>query len=284
MITQLALTVAGREAEAVGELLEAAGALAVRFEEGEGPPLYDEGLAAEPRYWPRTAVIGFFAVAASADLAEYALAGIAPVTARTEVAEEGWEREALKDWQPIAIEEGFWIYPSWMTPPAGGLTVTIDPGLAFGTGNHPTTRLCLRWLYADTRTRQAGSLLDMGCGSGILAISGLRLGIGHACGVDIDLLALEASAANAALNGVGARLSLGTEAPAGPFDRVVANILARPLLALRETLSAAVAPGGRLLLTGLLAEQADAMAAAYSGFQFERRLEEGWCLLIGTRA
>ncbi|MDA8389805.1 MAG: 50S ribosomal protein L11 methyltransferase [Gammaproteobacteria bacterium] len=283
MITQLALTVAGEQAEAVGQLLEAAGALAVRFEEGQGPALYDEGLAAEPRYWPRTAVIAFFAEPESADFAEYALADFAPVAARSMVAEEGWEREALKNWQPIAIGDGFWIYPSWIEPPDDRFAVIVDPGLAFGTGSHPTTRLCLRWLQEDVPVHRPARLLDVGCGSGILAIAALRLGAGRARGIDIDPLALDASAANAALNGVADRLVLSGDAGSERYDRVIANILARPLLALQPALTAAVAPGGRLLLAGLLADQAQTIESAYADFTFERRMEEDWCLLIGTR-
>lgn len=283
MITQLALTVTGEQAEAAGQLLEAAGALAVRFEEGQGPALYDEGIAQEPRYWPRTLVTGFFAQPESADFAEYALSGIGHVTGKTAVAEEGWEREALKDWRPIAIDAGLWIYPSWIKPPDDRFAIIVDPGLAFGTGSHPTTRLCLQWLHEDVTAHRPASLLDVGCGSGILAIAALRLGAGRACGIDIDPLAREASVTNAALNGVADRLVVGETADAAHYDRVVANILARPLLAMRPALCAAVAPGGRLLLAGLLAEQADAIGAAYADFTFERRMEEGWCLLIGTR-
>ena len=289
MSVRLSCIARGCRVEALGQILEAAGARALALEEvAGGPAFYDEGLAAEPRYWPRTRIAAFFASEAQARFAEEVVAGEVEAPYREWVADEGWEALTSRDWQAFSITDGLWIYPNDEEAPAGRLALHLDPGLAFGTGTHPTTRLCLKWLY---ETRQADpqrdlDMLDFGCGSGILAIAALRLGARRAAGIDIDPLALMAAADNARRNGVSARLHLAAAlAPAdGPYDLVVANILAGPLIAQAAALERATAAGGRLALSGILPDQVPAVVQAFPGFTLAPREDEGWVLLQGARS
>lgn len=203
------------------------------------------------------------------------------------VADQGWEAQARAGWTAFAIQDNLWIYPNDAEAPPEHLAVHLDPGLAFGTGTHPTTRLCLQWLYATLATAQwvAPSILDFGCGSGILAIAALRLGGVSALGVDVDPLALAATQENARRNGVAAGLRV-QEPPIDPDGRytlVVANILAGPLIAHGDMLARAVAPNGRLALSGILADQVNRVRAAFPTFELALTVDEGWCLLHGGR-
>ncbi len=268
-------------------MLEASGAYALRFEEADGPALYDEGLAGEPRYWPKTSVVAFFLSQAAADFASHVLKEEGVDIGMRTVADEGWEGLTRLAWQPFAIVDDLWIYPNDRVAPAGRLAIHLDPGLAFGTGTHPTTRLCLQWIYRSLKERDAANttILDFGCGSGILAIAALRLGGQHALGIDIDPLALDAAQRNAARNGVSARMQ--TRCPPltadERFDLVVANILAEPLIAHKPTLNYALAVGGRLALSGILEDQAERVRAAFPEFDLALTIDEDWCLLEGGR-
>ncbi len=268
-------------------MLEASGAYALRFEEAGGPALYDEGLAGEPRYWPKTSVVAFFLSQAAADFANHVLKEEGVDIGMRTVADEGWEGLARLAWQPFAILDDLWIYPNDREAPAGCLAIHLDPGLAFGTGTHPTTRLCLQWLYRSLKERDAANttVLDFGCGSGILAITALRLGGARALGIDIDPLALESAQHNAVRNGVAARMQ--TRCPPltadERFDLVVANILAEPLIAHKPTLDRALAVGGRLALSGILEDQAERVRAAFPEFDLALTIDEDWCLLEGGR-
>ncbi|MHB8254118.1 MAG: 50S ribosomal protein L11 methyltransferase [Acidiferrobacter sp.] len=282
----MTLTVAGHRAEAVGQLLEAAGACAVRFEESSGPAVYDEGLAEEPRYWPQTEISAFFLSQAAADFAAHVLHDEAGLLRPETVTDQGWEAQARLGWHAFAIVDDLWIYPNDTQAPPGRLAIHLDPGLAFGTGTHPTTRLCLQWLHASLQeTNSAVNVLDFGCGSGILAICALRLGAAHAVGIDVDPLALEVTQQNAVRNGVAARIH--TMAPPldpdARFALVVANILAGPLVTHSQTLSRAVAPNGQLALSGILADQVDRVLAAFPEFTLALTVDEDWCLLHGGR-
>jgi ribosomal protein L11 methyltransferase len=183
-----------------------------------------------------------------------------------------------------------WVVPSWCDPPIASeaVVVRVDPGLAFGTGSHATTRLMLGWLervLSGPQPRGAWRVLDYGCGSGILALAAAKLGAAEAVAIDLDPRALEACAENARANGVSIRIGLPQALPAGHYNVVVSNILARPLIDLAPLFAACTAPGARAALSGVLAEQAEQVQAAYAGeFDFcIEALSEGWALLAGKR-
>jgi ribosomal protein L11 methyltransferase len=185
---------------------------------------------------------------------------------------------------PIRISERLWITPTWHeSPDPSAVNLQLDPGLAFGTGSHPTTRLCLQWL--DAHIKGGETVLDYGCGSGILAIAALKLGAGHTVGTDIDPQAIRSSLDNAQQNGVSADFYLPDALPAGQHDVVVANILANPLRMLGELLASHVKTGGKIVLSGILAEQADELSAIYSTwFEMDAPVfDEGWTRLTGTK-
>jgi ribosomal protein L11 methyltransferase len=213
-----------------------------------------------------------------------AAAGLAlPHFSSSEVADQDWVRSTQAQFVPIAIGARLWVGPSWHTPPADRATVRLDPGLAFGTGTHPTTRLVLKFLAGQIRGRE--SVLDYGCGSGILGIAAAKLGAAHVDAVDLDPQAVETASANARANGVDMRVALPEALPAATYDIVVSNILAQPLIALAPLLAARTAPGGRIALSGILDSQAAEVAAAYSPWiQMEPSTgEEGWALVAGMR-
>jgi ribosomal protein L11 methyltransferase len=200
------------------------------------------------------------------------------------VAAQDWVRATQAQFGPIRIADDFWIVPSWaQAPQPDALNLRLDPGLAFGTGAHPTTALCLEWMR--TRIRGGESLLDYGCGSGILAIAGARLGAGHVVGTDVDPQAMRASEENARANGITATFVLPDALAPSRFDLIVANILANPLTLLAPALARRVRPGGRIALSGILEPQAEAVAAAYAcWFNINVwKARDGWVLLAGER-
>jgi len=252
-------------------------------------PLFGEADHPTAELWPHS--VANILLDADADvpavLAEAArLAGIAPPRDyRVEtVAEQDWVRLTQSQFDPIPISPRLWIVPTWHeAPDAAAINLKLDPGLAFGTGSHPTTRLCLRWL--DAHLAGGEMLLDYGCGSGILAIAAARLGAARVDGVDIDPQAVAAAVDNAALNGVEARFCLPGELPERQYDVVVANILTNPLKAMAPLLAGRVRRDGRLLLSGILAEQAqDVMDVYAEWFDFDPpATDEGWVRLAGIR-
>ena len=202
------------------------------------------------------------------------------------VDDQDWVRLTQAQFDPIPVGQRLLILPSWHaaeTQASDREALIIDPGLDFGTGSHPTTRLCLKWL--DTQLKGGESVLDYGCGSGILAIAALKLGAGSAIGVDIDEQAIRASKDNAAQNNVDAQFYLPDGLPQGQFDVVVANILANPLRMLGEMLAARTKQGGRIVLSGLLDEQVEELSGIYSQwFNIEpAEIEEGWARLSGVK-
>jgi ribosomal protein L11 methyltransferase len=200
------------------------------------------------------------------------------------VAEQDWVRSSQDQFQPLRVSARLWVVPSWHAPPdAMAINLVLDPGLAFGSGTHPTTRLCLRWL--DDHLSGGEDVLDYGCGSGILAIAALMLGARRACGVDIDPRAVEVSRENAAANRVEASFHTPESAPAIQADVVLANILSNPLKVLAPALAAATRPGGQVVLSGILADQGEEVAAVYrEWFDMNQAVvDEGWVCLSGTR-
>ncbi len=285
----------GDAADALADALLDAGALSVDSGDPHvGTPaetaLYGEPGETADQSWPVTRLTALFRGAGdiAAALAALAAAGrVVPPYETLPVPEQDWVRATQAQFAPIRIADGLWIVPSWceaVDPSA--INLALDPGLAFGTGSHPTTRLCLRWLARELRAGH--SVLDFGCGSGILAIAAARLGAARVVGTDVDPQSLSASRANARRNGVAARflpfdrLALDE---AKPFDVVVANILANPLVLLAPVLAGHVRSGGRIVLSGILESQGDAVVAAYRRW-FNIGVgesEDGWISLTGAR-
>lgn len=200
------------------------------------------------------------------------------------LAEQDWVRLTQAQFDPIQISPRLWIVPSWhAAPDPQAIVLVLDPGLAFGTGSHPTTRLCLQWLDRDLP--KDASVLDYGCGSGILAIAAKKLGAGAVVGVDIDPQAVQAARDNAEANAVAADFYLPDGLPEAQYAVVIANILSNPLKVLAPLLAARVQPHGQIVLSGILAEQAEEMRALY-GAWFDMRpaiCEEGWACLTGVK-
>lgn len=290
MWRQLAATVAEAHAEPLSDLFQELGAVSVGLEDAGDQPLF-EPKPGETPLWQSTKVVALFedeavdeaAVRAQVE-AEFGAQLLAWDSSILE--DQVWERAWLEYFQPMRFGEKLWICPSGFEPPAPeAVNVWLDPGLAFGTGTHPTTALCLEWL--DGQDLAGKTVVDYGCGSGILAIAALRLGAASAFGVDIDPQALTASADNAAKNGVEAGLQLGypKALPADEADIVLANILAGPLVELAPALIKHLKPGGSLALSGVLATQAEQVRRAYEA-DIELAptvIREDWALITGTR-
>jgi ribosomal protein L11 methyltransferase len=286
----------GADAETWADALLDAGALSVDVADPRAgtdaeSPLFAEPGEAPGGVWAIARLTALFAAAVDAGEALAAaaarLARAVPAHERYTVAEQDWVRATQAQFAPIRITAGLWIVPSWCAAPdSAAINLTLDPGLAFGTGSHPTTRLCLAWLAASVRRGE--SVLDYGCGSGVLAIAAAKLGAGVVAGVDVDPQAIAASRQNAQRNGVAATFTLADEpvrsAPEA-FDVVVANILANPLQRLAPMLATRVKPGGRIVLAGVLEAQADGVAGAYARwFNIAPWRRDGeWVALAGDR-
>ena len=292
----LAVTViaAAEASETLSDALMASGALSVDVSDADAGtaherPIFDEPGGARSPQWLHARVVALFQVDADVSVAvrsALASVGLAPETAYevSRVADEDWVRKTQSQFTPQKIADRLWIVPTWHTAPdSGAINISLDPGLAFGTGAHPTTRLCLRWL--ERHVKGGESVIDFGCGSGILAIAALKLGAAVASGVDIDVQAVAAARENARQNAVDATFVDAAEKLPGPAEIVVANILARPLIVLSPLLSRLTRRGGRIALSGILAEQAEEVSAAYAPwYELEPVSEdEGWVLLSGIR-
>jgi ribosomal protein L11 methyltransferase len=281
------------ETESWSDALLAAGALSVDVSDPaagtpEETPQYGEPGEPGEQLWPVSRLSALFAPGidpqAALRIASEAVALPAPPHETYVVAEQDWVRATQAQFGPIRIAEGFWIVPSWaQAPQPDALNLRLDPGLAFGTGSHPTTSLCLEWMRMHIHGGE--SLLDYGCGSGILAIAGARLGADRVVGTDVDHLAMKASADNAHANSVAATFVLPDALMPEIFDIVVANILANPLTLLAPALALRVRPGGRIALSGILEPQAEAVAAAYARWfkLVTWRSRDGWVVLAGER-
>jgi ribosomal protein L11 methyltransferase len=281
-------------AEALADALLDAGALSASIEDAdagtpeETPQFGEPGSITTPG-WERSRVIAL--LEAGTDASELiavcaASAGLSetPAYLEEEIAEQDWVQLTQSQFEPIRVSERLWIVPSWHeAPDPNALVLVLDPGMAFGTGSHPTTRLCLEWL--ERIVVPGTAILDYGCGSGILAIAAAKLGATEVLGVDIDLQAVNAAKNNAVRNDVNAHFGDSALPIAGQFDIVVANILANPLKALAPAITAHVRSGGRLALSGILAEQAEELIAIYAPYILLDIADtrEGWVCLAGTK-
>ena len=289
------LEVSRDDAEALSEALFDLGALSVSVEDADADTPEEQPLFGEPGHeptrlaWNRSRVVALLADDADPALLVAAAANeikLSPIPAYTvrEVEEQDWVRVTQSQFEPIHIGEHIWVVPSWHdAPEPDAVVLELDPGLAFGTGSHPTTRLCMEWL--EQHVQPGARTLDYGCGSGILAIVAKKLGAGETVGVDIDPNAVEASRYNAERNHVEATFALPDDAPEGTFDLVVANILSNPLKLMAAMLCARVRPGGRLILSGVLERQAEEVAAAYASAipLTVWRARDGWVCLHGVK-
>lgn len=280
--------------EAVETVLLRHGAFSVTLSDAGDAPVLEPGPGETP-LWADTRITGLFAKGAdfdrlAADLAASLKLDELPPYRVEALADRAWEREWLKDFGPMRFGERLWICPGDSTAPRGSFVVRLDPGLAFGTGTHPTTALCLEWL--DGLDLAGRTLLDYGCGSGVLAIAALKLGCRSATGMDIDPQAVTATRQNARRNGVsGALAVVGSDSEIdGPFDVVVANILAGPLVDLAESVITRLSSGGELALSGILCGQVDKIQAAYAPWidfdapAFRSQGDQRWARLSGKRS
>lgn len=288
---QLRLDTHPGEIESLEERMLVTGAVAVTMEDNADQPVLEPGVGETP-LWGQVRLTGLYP--ADTDM-QRVLAAFPPVmlrqaNQRVEILEDkDWEREWMQHYRPMPFGKRLWVCPSWLEPPdPGAINLLLDPGLAFGTGTHPTTALCLAQL--DGMHLEGCSIVDYGCGSGILAVAALRLGAASALAVDNDPQALVATRDNAHRNGIAAASmevalpdAVDSHARSGQAALVIANILAGPLMELTNTLLAFLQPGGTLLLSGLLDTQAAALCDHYAD-RISLRIEgerDGWVCLRG---
>ncbi|HRN76192.1 50S ribosomal protein L11 methyltransferase [Ottowia sp.] len=292
---ELRLVCPEERVEAISDALQALDALSVSVEDADAETEGERALFGEPgmpppaQSWVRSRVLALFPDQAAAQEAARLLAlqdffAGCEVQAIETVPDQDWVRLTQSQFEPVEITPAFWIVPTWHQVPAQAeQVIRLDPGLAFGTGTHPTTRMCLRWIAAHPPTGQR--VLDYGCGSGILAIGAALHGAAEVDAVDIDEAAVQSTLDNAAANGV--RLCAGLpDAARGEYGTVLANILATPLKVLAPLLCQHVAPGGALVLAGVLERQTEELQATYQAYlalEVADR-EDGWVLLVARRA
>jgi ribosomal protein L11 methyltransferase len=299
--TEVVIEIAREHAEGLSDALMEAGALSVSVEdadegtEAEKPLFGEPGMEPKEAAWEHSRVVALTDIDADqfAIVQEAANAIKLPVvpsfTTRA-VADADWVRLTQSQFEPIHIGKNIWVVPSWHeAPDPSALILEVDPGLAFGTGSHPTTRLCMEWLEAHPAP--GNTVLDYGCGSGILAMVAKKLGAGDVAGVDIDPQAIESAKLNAERNHCAIDFYVPDDFNASPrgaqrFDIVVANILSSPLKLMAPMLSGRVAPAGALVLSGVLARQADDVIAAYAPYITLSTWAErdGWIALAGRLA
>lgn len=277
------------DVEQLEEIFERAGALAITSQGAEADSLVVDTLDGEHRLWSVCEVTGLFRLGSELDglEREFALSGIHPLELHTETLhQENWHESWRDQFHAQQFGKRIWVCPTWEEPPlSADLVVRIDPGMAFGTGNHETTGLCMEWLATSDDVRGA-KLLDYGCGSGILALAAARLGALEVAAVDIDEQAIEVARANAQLNQITA-IRFGEPTSLGDtcFNVLVANILLEPLVDLVDKFHALVAPDGQIVLSGILREQVEPLLATYApAFRIDtvRHLGE-WALVAGRR-
>ena len=280
------------QVETLSDALQALDAISVSVEDADAHTDAEQALFGEPGMpaprdgWERSVMLALFskesqAIEAGRILQAQEFFGDCRLQGIAAIADQDWVRLTQAQFAPVEITPSFWIVPSWhQLPPSANQSIVLDPGLAFGTGTHPTTRMCLAWI---ARHRLPDTVLDYGCGSGILAIAAAKFGARQVCAVDIDPAAVQATIDNAQHNQV--RLSAGLpELATGQFDLVVANILSSPLKVLAPLLCSLTKGGGRLLLSGILERQAQELQAAYAPYCPLEILDrqDGWILMSGT--
>lgn len=272
------------EAEPLCDMLEESGALSITMTDQHDDPILEPELGTSP-LWPQVVIHALYEEKEEAERVMQALSSLHSHLdfALEPLPEKDWQRVCMDDFKPLRFGKRLWICPSWLTPPdPDAVNLILDPGLAFGTGTHPTTSLCLTWLEQAKLEQQ--QVIDYGCGSGILALAALKLGAKHVHGVDIDTQALLATQNNATENHITAtQLTVGLPDTAqNPVDLVIANILLSPLLTLKSRFRQLLNDNGTLVVSGLLAEQAESLIDRYQGvFMHETTMiEDGWALLV----
>lgn len=287
---QITMITTSEKAEEISDMLSLLGAVAVTYMDAQDDPIL-EPLPGEYRLWPNTKIIGLFEkgtdVSPIVSYLQHAYGDNLPIAAHA-LEDQDWVRAWMDNFKPIQCGEKLWICPTWCKVPVeNAITVMLDPGLAFGTGTHPTTFLCLEYLDSMQDKLQGQEIVDYGCGSGILAIAALKLGAKQAYGVDIDPQALIASKDNAERNQVVDKLQLfdGSKQEIAPCPFVVANILAGPLAELEPNIAALCKSGGYLALSGILSSQVEEITEAYQNdFKIlEVKELDGWALVSAQR-
>jgi len=288
---QLRLNANEDNAEKISDWLMASGAQAVTFIDAKDTPIYEPLPGDEVVYWHNTVVMGLYDANHNMEKVISYLQGIHPDKQDMhykleQLEDKDWEREWMDNFHPMQFGKRLWICPSWReVPDPDAVNVMLDPGLAFGTGTHPTTALCLQWL--DGLDLKGKTVVDFGCGSGILSLAALKLGAKEVIGIDIDPQALQASRENAKRNNVEDRLSLylPKDQPKLKADIVVANILAGPLKELAPTIIEFVAPQGLLALSGVLENQAPVLLSVYGQWcdMDDIAVQEEWVRLTGQK-
>lgn len=284
---QLKIITTRRYAESLEDSLLASGAASVTLQDNADQPILEPGLGETP-LWDSVRITGLFDAeidtAKTIAIAQRRFGNPLPEHFWEQLEDKDWEREWMANYHAIRCGERLWICPSWQQPPEPDkVNLMLDPGLAFGTGTHPTTFLCMQWIDQQDFTDK--EVIDYGCGSGILALAAAKLGAARVTGTDIDPHAMDAARYNAERNGATLELLHSRENIDHTADVVVANILANPLTVLAPLLCGLTRSGGRIALSGILAAQTDMVRAAYRpAFELEVAGErEGWVLLTGTR-
>ena len=289
---QLTLEATHSNSEQLSELLTQAGAAAVTMQDAHDDPIFEPPPGSTP-LWKELLLTGLFEADADMDAVLKSIEqgfGSLPNYTLNPLEDKDWIREWMDNFKPMPFGERLWICPSWHKPPRpDAVNIMLDPGMAFGTGTHPTTSLCLKWL--DQHFHQPVDVIDYGCGSGILGIAASLLGSQRVYAVDLDPQALIATQANAEKNQVQKRIEtlsvneFNKKYPDLQCPLLLANILAAPLMELSSMLAAHVLPGGHIVLSGILAEQADKVASCYEKwFELDEIEQEGdWIRISGTK-
>lgn len=287
---QITTTVEEALAEPLSDALTDIGAVSVTFAETGEQEIFEPEIGTTP-IWDHTKVMGLFDAEVDSTALLLVLSQIMPQITpgayRVEqIEDKDWIREWMDQFHPMRFGQNLWIVPSWLSAPEpDAVNLLLDPGMAFGTGTHPTTAMCLRWL--DQNPPAGQTVIDYGCGSGILAIAAAKLGAMQVQGTDIDPQAIVASNDNAQRNQVAIQFALVKDFHAQPADCLIANILAGPLKQLAAEFNQHVKSGGQLVLSGLLATQAEDLTTHYRDFGFELDTlvtQDEWALLAGRKA
>ncbi|MBN2689868.1 MAG: 50S ribosomal protein L11 methyltransferase [Gammaproteobacteria bacterium] len=283
---QLKIQTSAKDADMITEILEEANALAISFTDSENQPIFEPDLDTTP-LWNKLTITALFDYETNFTSIKKQLTSFNCEINQEIIQDKNWQKEATKDFKPIKFAENLWVCPTWCeSPNKNAVNIRLDPGIAFGTGTHPTTHLCLEWLAANIKGGE--TVIDYGCGSGILAIAALKLGAKEVYAVDIDQQALDATDNNAKKNNIDdaqLKLFLPEQLPAIKADILVANILANPLIELSKTFYSLLKPNGKFVLSGILQEQQQKVASHYQqDFTIQQiNQREEWISIAGTK-